>query len=399
MNVVVSCDHHFDRSPDGAVWAHGPLTQSFWARYLPVFDKVRLIARVRDVPVAPAGEQPANGEKVEFIAMPDFTGPKQYLLRRRTIVAAARHAIQEGDAVMLRAPALMGDCLDADLRRTGRPYGIEVVTDPYDVFSSKAFRHPLSPFFRWRFAAVLRKQCAGAVGAAYVTQHALQRRYPPGPGAFSTFYSSIDLVAAAFAAGPRTQPPGQPARLLLVGTLAQLYKAPDVLIDAVAEVRKRGVAVEVTIVGGGHFQGELEQRAERLGLKEVIRFMGNLSSATEVRAELDRADLLTMPSRQEGLPRAMIEAMARGLPAIGSTVGGFPELLPAEDLVPPDDVPALAAKICEMLRDPARMLAASARNLDKAREYSQDILTPRRLALYTHVRERTEAWLRARRAA
>ncbi len=393
MNVVVSCDHHFDRSPDGAIWAHGPLTHSFWLRYRPAFERVRLIARVRDIPEAPAGEQPANGEGVEFISVPDFTGPRQYLLRRRAIVAAARGAIRNGDAVMLRAPAVMGDCLMPELERTGRPYGIEVVTDPYDVFGSKAVRHPLRRFFRWSFARALRAQCAGACGAAYVTEHALQRRYPPGPGAFATHYSSIDLPGSAFADAPRTAPLPSPARLLLVGTLAQLYKAPDVLIEAVAEVVRGGLAVELTIVGGGQHRQELEARAVELGLNGVVRFTGNLSQSGAVRSELDRADLFTMPSRQEGLPRAMIEAMARGLPAIGSTVGGIPELLPAEDLVPTDDAPALAAKIREMLGDPARMARASARNLAKAREYSQEILTPRRQALYAHVRARTEEWL------
>jgi glycosyltransferase involved in cell wall biosynthesis len=391
MNVVVACDHHFERSPDGAVWAHGPLTRSFWARYLPVFEKVRLVARVRDIPAAPAGQEPANGDGVEFVAVPDFTGPREFLLRRRAVRAAAAHAIGPRDAVMLRAPALMGDCLEPALRKTGRPFGVEVVTDPYDIFSAQSVKHPLRPIFRWMFTRRLRGQCARACGAAYVTEHALQRRYPPAPDAFATHYSSIDLPATAFVAAPRTGPRHEPARLLLVGTLARLYKAPDVLIDAVAECVRGGLAIELTIVGGGQHQRELEARAAGHGLN--VRFTGNLGRPEQVRAELDRADLYTMPSRQEGLPRAMIEAMARALPAIGSTVGGIPELLPAEDLVPPGDAPALAAKICERLRDPDRLVNASARNLAKAREYSQDVLTPRRVALYRHVREQTEAWL------
>jgi glycosyltransferase involved in cell wall biosynthesis len=154
------------------------------------------------------------------------------------------------------------------------------------------------------------------------------------------------------------------------------------------------VDLELTIVGGGQHLREMEARAAALGIGSLVHFTGNLATGQAVRAELDRADLFTLPSRQEGLPRAMIEAMARGLPAIGSTVGGIPELLPADDLFPPNDVPALAAKIREVLGDPERMARASARNLAKAREYSQEVLTPRRQALYTHVRTRTEEWLR-----
>jgi glycosyltransferase involved in cell wall biosynthesis len=349
---------------------------------------------VRDVPEAPTDEVPANGEGIEFIALPDFTGSLGLIRHRLTIAAAARAALRNGDAVMLRAPAVVGDCLLPQLRRTGRPFGVEVVADPYDSFGTNAMHHPLRLFFRWLFARNLRRQCAGACGAAYVTEHALQRRYPPAPEAFATHYSSIDLPRSAFVKEPRTASARSPLRLLMVGTLAQLYKAPDILIDAVAELVRGGLALELTIVGGGQHLREMEERAASQGLRGIVHFTGNLSSGQAVRAELDRADLFTMPSRQEGLPRAMIEAMARGLPAIGSTVGGIPELLPDEDLVPPNDVAALAAKIREMVTDPGRMARAAERNLAKAREYSQEVLTPRRQALYTHVRARTEEWLR-----
>ena len=92
----------------------------------------------------------------------------------------------------------------------------------------------------------------------------------------------------------------------------------------------------------------------------------------------------------------MVEAMARGLPCIGSTVGGIPELLPSEDLVPPGDVEALAGKIREVVSDPQRMARMSARNLHKAKEYREEVLGKRRSDFYRHVKEKTEAWLRTR---
>jgi glycosyltransferase involved in cell wall biosynthesis len=122
-----------------------------------------------------------------------------------------------------------------------------------------------------------------------------------------------------------------------------------------------------------------------------VRFLGWLPGGPAVRSELDAADLFALPSRQEGLPRAMVEAMARALPCVGSTVGGIPELLLAEDLVPPGDARALARKIREMLTTPGRMTRMSARNLEKARVYREEALAGRRRAFYRHVREMTEA--------
>jgi len=91
----------------------------------------------------------------------------------------------------------------------------------------------------------------------------------------------------------------------------------------------------------------------------------------------------------------MVEAMARGLPCIGTTVGGIPELLPAEDLVPPNNVPALAAKIKEVMADPRRMAGMTERNFSKAQEFQDEVLRERRIAFYTFVRQTTEQWLTA----
>jgi glycosyltransferase involved in cell wall biosynthesis len=142
----------------------------------------------------------------------------------------------------------------------------------------------------------------------------------------------------------------------------------------------------------------LESRAAALGLGDVAQFRGHLTTPEAVRAELDQAHLFVLPSRQEGLPRAMIEAMARALPCLGSSVGGVPELLPAEDLVPPDDALALANKICEVLADPDRMARMSARNLEKSREYGE-ALDQRRHAFYGHLKAETDAWLWANAAS
>ena len=88
----------------------------------------------------------------------------------------------------------------------------------------------------------------------------------------------------------------------------------------------------------------------------------------------------------------MIEAMARGLPCIGSTVGGIPELLSENDMVPPGDVIALARKIQEVVQDPQRMVAMSRRNLEKAREYRDEVPQQRRIEFYQYVREVNKRW-------
>lgn len=402
MKVVVTSEHHFERTPDGRVWTDGIHPYAFWTRYLSVFDSVRVVARVRDAAHRPAGQQPlqpAGGPGVDFLGVPDYRGPEEYFLQAGSVASVTARAVQKRDAVILRVPGQMGNCVASHLYKMRRPYAVEVVADPYDVFAPKAVRHPLRPIFRWWLTRRLQRLCREAFAASYVTERALQRRYPPNPQAFVTHCSDVELPPAAFVNAPRTVRPTGAARLISVGSLAQLYKSPDLLIDAVDACRRRGLEVELVLVGGGRYQAELEARALARGLElgRQVHFRGQLTTPEAVRAELDRAHLFVLPSRVEGLPRAMIEAMARALPCIGSTVGGIPELLPGEDLVPPNDVRALANKVREVLADPSRMARMSARNLEKAREYS-DAADQRRQLFYRHVKDRTVAWLTGYRA-
>ena len=197
---------------------------------------------------------------------------------------------------------------------------------------------------------------------------------------------------------PRRATPKAPWRLVTVGTLEQLYKGTDLLIDALARCRQEGLDLELVVVGDGKHRASLQSLAAKLGLGDRVHFRGHLPAGKAVQAELDQADLFVLPSRQEGLPRAMIEAMARALPCIGAEVGGIPELLPPEDLFPPNDAAALAAKIREVLADCPRIERMSTRNLRRAADYREDVLRRRRNTLYEHVREATAEWLRRRGA-
>ncbi len=392
MNLVVSIEHRFDQTPDGMVWTQTMFARPFWSRYLTVFDHVRVVARLHAVASVPETWQRADGDGVSFAALPFYLGPWQYLRRRRRLTEAAVAAVEPGDAVIFRAPSTIATQIEPALRRAGHPYGVEVLGDPYDVFAPGAVRHPLRRFFRWWFPKKLTLLCAGATVTGYVTEHALQRRYPPALGAFTTYYSDVELSEGTFVPEPRAPRREGTFTLVTVGSLAQMYKAPDVQIDAIAQLVKEGLDVRLVVVGDGKHRPELAERAAALGIAERVVFRGQLTAGAAVRAELDAADIFCMPSRTEGMPRAMIEAMARGLPCIGSTMGGIPELLPAEDMAPPGDVAALVETIRAVVTDPERRARMSARNLARARDYGEDELRARRTSFYRALHERTEAW-------
>src|SRR5207302_10872482 len=138
-------------------------------------------------------------------------------------------------------------------------------------------------------------------------------------------------------------------RLGFIGSLEQVYKGADVLVRAVAACRRKGIAVDAEFVGDGRYLSDYQQLAAELGIPPNVKFLGRLGAGKPIFDFLDSVDVFVMPSLTEGLPRAMIEAMARGCPCIGSRVGGIPELLEQCDLVKPGDPEALAGTIMEKI--------------------------------------------------
>jgi glycosyltransferase involved in cell wall biosynthesis len=168
--------------------------------------------------------------------------------------------------------------------------------------------------------------------------------------------------------------------------MAQKYKGQDLLIAASQICLQKGLDLRVVLVGDGRYRRDLELQAARAGITNRVRFAGEVYPAAAVRDELDQADLFVLPSRTEGLPRALVEAMARALPCVGTSVGGVPELLHPEDLVEPGDARALASRMCEVASDDLRLTAMSSRNWLKARAYGETELAGKRKAFYTKLR-------------
>jgi glycosyltransferase involved in cell wall biosynthesis len=253
-----------------------------------------------------------------------------------------------------------------------------------------ATSHPLRAFFRWKFVQNQKRICRDAFASAYVTSAALQRRYPPSPGKFTTSFSDVVIKPVNVA---REQFPSQgPYRLIAIGTLATMYKGYDVLLHAVAKAIGAGLKLQLVIIGDGQHLPSMKQLAQALGIGDRVNFRGLVPFGDPIFAELDGAHLFVMPSRQEGLPRAMVEAMARALPCIGTSVGGIPELLEPTELIPPNDVPALSAKLVEVLTDPQRMMKLSKRNLEVAGNFTENVLRSRRLEFYQYLLAGTETW-------
>jgi glycosyltransferase involved in cell wall biosynthesis len=358
-------------------------------RYLSVFDRVLVVARVATGFQYRANESTrVDNAGVEVLPLPHYIGPHQYLKTRNKLLLSLRSYIDSRPeaAMICRLPGTIGTAAARYLVKKKRPYGVEVVGDPLDVFASGSFSHPLRPVFRHIFSRDLKIVIKKAAASIYVTKATLQKRYPPANNQFSTYSSNVMLPPDAFVRVAKRLKREPPYSIVTVGTLDAMYKSPDVAIEAMALLKKKGLNVALQWVGNGRYRDEMIARAQEAGVADRVNFVGNVGSAQDVRGYLDSADLFLLPSRTEGLPRAMVEAMARGLPCIGTKIGGIPELLDESALVPVNDPRSLAEKIELFLTTPGLADAQASRNLQEAQCYAFERLEARRKDFYHYLK-------------
>ena len=160
------------------------------------------------------------------------------------------------------------------------------------------------------------------------------------------------------ASGPRPTL-GAISRLHRAKGLVHLLRALRLLRDALPE------APLLVLAGDGPERANLEQEADRLGLRESVRFLGVRRDIPDLLRSLD---VLVIPSLWEGIPATLLEAMAAGVPTVASNVGGIPEVVTHGRtglLVPPGDPAALSEAVLRLMQDDglARRIASDARAL------------------------------------
>jgi glycosyltransferase involved in cell wall biosynthesis len=359
MQVLLTSEAKFERLPDGTIWGAAAYSHAVWGRYLDVFSSVLVVARVGDVREPSPGLTRASGPGISFGALPSYSGLRGLVRSRKAVRAAVTQALGLCPAVIVRSPSPTAYFAAQAMLRGGRPYAAQIVGDPDQVFSAGAFRHPLRVPLRHAATAAQKLVARQAHAVMYVTSRTLQRKYPATGLAFSG--SDVSLDDSAFAAPSATARPNpDPFTLVTVASLDQPYKGTEVLLEAFTSIRQSCRQVRLLIVGGGALLPAYQARARALGVADDVEFLGQVDREG-VRRALDRAELFVLPSLTEGLPRALLEAMARRLPCVATHVGGIPELLPERCLVPPKDAPALARRLADFIAD------ERARDLDAER--------------------------------
>jgi glycosyltransferase involved in cell wall biosynthesis len=298
---------------------------------------------------------------------------------RRVLHAAAHFAWERPDIVHAHNPTALQYGTIGKLAGGGRL----VVTDHAQTKGIVR----VGTAFEWRLADAV------ASVSADTARHASDIGYMGVP---EVVYNGIDFTPAGRARAEVRAELGIDEGRVVGVNAASFYpvKAQDVLVRAAAEIAARGAPVTVLLVGDGAERGNVEALAKSLGLgPDRVRFLGFRNDVADL---LGAADFFVLPSRGEGFPISVLEAMSHRLPVVVTPVGGNPELVGDGVhgfVVPVDDAPALAAAVEKIAADEAlRRRLGEAGRARVAGEFSFDRTTDQYEAIYRRVLARGRFW-------
>lgn len=394
VKALVVADSHYYRTPDGKVYVDSVFDYDFYKRYLMAFEIVYVVARIEELEVIPKDKKLASGDNVTFLALPPYKGPWEYLKKYFKIKRLAKIYSEKCDCGIFRIPGATANILSKEFKRTNKPFAVELVVDPWEYFSKGTIKSIARPFIQIIWTLFVKSMCLKANGVSYVTEFYLQKKYPSkaiingeSKKYFTSHYSSVELEDNHFSVFKKHVKKNRYVISHVANTFTSYGKGHIPLMKALKVVRDRGYDVSIKFIGDGPLRNEFETISKKVGIENHVEFLGKLSNGNEVRKAISETDLFVFPTRAEGLPRVILEAMSEGLPCISSPTSGIPEILENQYLCEYDDYLCFSEKIIELISNNKLIDLASKQNIEMAKKYSNSILNKRRKEFYMKLRD------------
>lgn len=380
---------------EGNYYTGGSYNKEVWNRYLSVFNEMTFLARMDSQKYkkeyAMKHFNKFEIEVINFINVPNILSSYSSFLNiklRKKRNKIIERAVLEHDYLIARIPSDEGYIAVKYAKKYNKPYLLEVVGCVWDSLWNYSFSGKLLAPSKF---LTMKKMVKNAPYAIYVTNKFLQGRYPTNGK--STNCSNVAL--SEFDKSIINKRIEKINRLdfnkkLIIGTTAAVdvkYKGQQYVIEALGRLKKQGIThLEYQLVGGGD-KSYLESLAIKYDVFDQVKFLGT-KSHNEVFEWLDSIDIYVQPSRQEGLPRALVEAMSRGLPAFGAKTGGIPELIDPNYIFSntKKNIEEICRIILLFINNKEVMKNQAKRNYLESKKYDRDLIEKRRRIFFEKFR-------------
>jgi len=375
MKVAFAHDHFFYKYKD-QYYSNGELSREMLSRYTSNFDEVIVLTRQKKIDNLNDKLSLSSIPRVEFIEVPNFKSINTYhkIIKARKIL---KNEIEMADCVIARVSSIGLLAIGYAIKKN-KPYIVEVTGCSWDTLWNYGNLQGkiVAPYYYFSTKKLVRK----AQYVIYVTNKFLQRRYPT----LGVTTACSNVMISDFNESiieKRLKKIAHREQKIILGTIGALsskYKGFDTVIKALPILRRKiGPNIEYRVLGGGNNQ-YLRELAIQHRVEDLIRFEGTIPSGNPVLNWLDNIDIYIQPSRAEGLPRSVIEAMSRGCPVIGSDVGGIPELLEGNCIFQKSNYKQLAEIIYQNAFNQGWLETKALRNFEEAKKYDKEKIELRR---------------------
>lgn len=357
-------------------------------RYADNFETVHLISRVKQVDMEHLEKHnhllPFNN--IVYYEVPFFTSIEELIRQRSQIKHVVAKAVKDCGCALVRVPSIIGFMVLQELK-SSIPYALEVVANPYEMYQGYSGKMKVQSLL---MHYLLKRYCKRAKALAFVTKYSQQQRYEINKDKENnTYYSSIELKKEFFSDKflkhdffeDETTP-------IKIGHVANMItgniKGHKEVLHVADNLQKAGRKVELVFAGDGPDVELYRKEAEDKGIKAT--FLGFIDKQQLHEMLLD-LDFFLFPSKSEGLPKVLIEAMSISVPCVASNVGGIPELLPVENVFDSYDVEGMTSRIKELLTDKQKYTENAKLMYNTALEYESSVLAERRKSFYDKLKE------------
>lgn len=361
MKIIFAHDHKFSIDEDNQFYSPGKLNNNSFSRYFHHFDSITILSRFI---VSNSNElrsyNKIDSDGINFIGIDNQSSFVNRFLKRHYYSNKIKKILSEHDALVVRVPSEIGFLAAKVAKSIGIPYVCEVVACPEDAMDGI---QGLKPKLYKPLIVHEMKQCVkDASGAIYVTNQFLQKKYPCS--GFVQSASNVEINDTAISSKKYSIEDKPHVEVCLIGNLDSPHKGYETLFNAIEILEKSNEKTFTFYLVGS---GEKYKRTYDSNKINIV-YTGALSNEKVIQL-LDKVDIYIQPSNQEGLPRATIEAMSRGLPCIVSNAGGLPELVDEKFIHNINDHFSLAELLKVLVRSNIDFFEQSKINLEKSSAY------------------------------
>lgn len=392
MKLLFVHETKLKEDKEGNYYTSGSFSQDVWNRYLSIADELNVIARkedkLYDIKIAQESFNYFDKTKMNFIEVPSKVKSIRAffdLNNNKKIKEIINKQVKESDAVIVRLPSIYGDIAAEYAKECNKPFLVEVVGCAWDSLWNYSW---IGKIYAFKRLYNTRKTILKAPYVIYVTNNYLQRRYPTN--GINTGCSNVtlsDYDEKIIEKRLKKIKSMSRDRKVIIGTISAVdvkYKGQRNVIRALGQLKNEGVLnFEYHLVGGGE-QIHLSELAKKYNVLESIKFIGSLPHY-KISEWLDNIDIYIQPSLTEGLPRALIEAMSRGTPSIGTDAGGIPELLDSSCIYKKNNYKEIVAMLKKHEWDEDWYLENANRNFETSRQYHKTIIENKRLKMLSNL--------------